>query len=111
MTVGQAVTGPGIPAGAYIANLISSTQFYINVTATSAGTSTLNFAAANYNAVNLSLNSSQFTLASGTETLTVSNNGDNTNTGAGTGTTLTLTGTLGGPGTVSLISAGTGTLP
>jgi autotransporter-associated beta strand protein len=82
----------------------------LNVTATSAGTNTLNFAAANYNAVNLSLNSSQFTLASGTETVTVSNNGDNTNTTAGTGTTLTLTGTLGGPGTVSLISAGTGTL-
>jgi autotransporter-associated beta strand protein len=110
LTVGEPVSGPGIPAGAYITNIANSTQFYISGTASSTGTSGMSFGGATYNAVNQSIGA--LTLppnTSGTESIAVYNNGNGLNTSAGTGTILTLSGTIFGASS-ALIKTGNGTL-
>ena len=106
LTVGEPVSGPGIPAGAYITNIVANTQFFISGTANSTATSGMTFGGATYNAVNQSIGA--LNLGAGTETIAVYNKGDGTNTSAGTGTMLTVTGTISGPSAV-LNKIGSGT--
>jgi autotransporter-associated beta strand protein len=91
LVAGESVSGPGIPAGAFITEIYGGSAFLINTPATSATTALLTFGGETSNPVNQSLGS--LNLSSGTGTMDVEVNG-------GSGVTVTVANGVTGPGTL-----------